>query len=256
MTDTAKTFDPWIIPERVVLVGCGGTGAQWARGIARLVYKLKCENKRVPRIHFVDPDVVELKNVGRQLFAPGDVGHHKAAVLAQRFNYAYGLDIRWTAAPVTVEHLQGSRSIVCGAVDNAAARRVIAEAQPALWIDAGNHRSSGQVIIGSTGDRAAIERELSKSDATCRHLPYPSLVFPELLEPEAPADADLSCAELIAANEQSLLVNDFMAAVGTQYLAKVLLREPIQSFVTFVDIDTLGMRSLPITQANLAAYIE
>lgn len=255
MTELTKTFDPWIMPEQVILVGCGGTGAQWARGIARLAYHLKTENKRLPRIHFIDPDVVELKNVGRQLFAPSDVGQPKAAVLAQRFNYAYGLDIHWITAPVAPEHLQGSRSIVCGAVDNHTARRVIAEAQPALWIDAGNHHSNGQVIIGSTDDRVVIERELDKPDAICRHLPYPSLVFPDLLEPEAPDDTDLPCAELIAANEQGLLVNDFMAAIGAQYLAKLLQREPIQSFATFVDIDTLAMRSLPITKANVEAYL-
>ena len=35
------TFDPFLHPKELVLVGCGGTGSQLARAVARLVYSMK-----------------------------------------------------------------------------------------------------------------------------------------------------------------------------------------------------------------------
>ena len=44
----------------------------------------------VPAVRFIDPDTVEEKNIGRQLFSYGDLRQNKARCLAARFNL-YGL---------------------------------------------------------------------------------------------------------------------------------------------------------------------
>ncbi|MCA9896042.1 MAG: ThiF family adenylyltransferase, partial [Anaerolineae bacterium] len=87
------TFDPHLYLREIVLVGCGGTGSQLARAVARMIYSMKAARQSVPRVCFIDPDVVELPNVGRQLFTHAEVGLHKAEALAWRFNYSLGLSI-------------------------------------------------------------------------------------------------------------------------------------------------------------------
>ena len=77
---------------------------------------------------------------------------------------------------------------------------------PATWIDAGNHFSSGQVVIGNTSDAANIKRALEeatrrKSD-TLMLCPNAALVFPELLQPETQPQPAVSCADLVALGDQ------------------------------------------------------
>jgi hypothetical protein len=51
--------------------------------------------------------------------------------------------------------------------------------------------------------------------------------------------------------EQALFVNDLMAAVAAQYLWCRLYRQPIHTFVSFIDGDSLSVRSLPICTDEL-----
>ena len=83
-------YDPPYHFSRIVLVGVGGTGSQLARCLARLLYHRQQKRQHLPEVVFVDPDVVESHNVGRQMFTPADLGQPKAAVLARRFNMALG----------------------------------------------------------------------------------------------------------------------------------------------------------------------
>ena len=79
--------------SEVVLVGCGGTGSQVARTLCRIIYDLRRRGHHTPSIKFVDPDFVEAKNVGRQMFTESCVGKNKAKTLASKFNVAMGLNI-------------------------------------------------------------------------------------------------------------------------------------------------------------------
>lgn len=47
-------------------------GAQVARIVARLLYDMRRARLHTPALLLIDPDVVEEKNVGRQLFTPAD----------------------------------------------------------------------------------------------------------------------------------------------------------------------------------------
>ena len=76
-----NVYDPHMHIKEVILVGTGGTGAQIARCLARLAYDMERARLFVPAIRFIDPDTVDEKNIGRQLFSYGDLGQNKARVL-------------------------------------------------------------------------------------------------------------------------------------------------------------------------------
>ena len=97
-----NVFDPNTHIQTIVIVGCGGTGAQVARIVARIVYDMRRARLHTPRILLVDPDIVEEKNVGRQLFTPADAALKlpKVEVVGRRLNMALGLDIAWIVEAV------------------------------------------------------------------------------------------------------------------------------------------------------------
>jgi PRTRC genetic system ThiF family protein len=214
-----------------------------------------------PQIILIDPDKVEQKNVGRQLYTEADVGQPKAHVLMRRFNMALGLDIIAIDQPVSAErHFERWGNLIVGAVDNHLARRELAKANGAIWIDSGNHFNAGQVVIGNTGDRETVLRSIDGQNGRYAYLPHAGLLFPALLEPEPQVNLqpqpERSCAELVAAREQDLLVTDWMAVAAAQYVYKLLHRQSITSFVSYVSADGMSVRSVPICRNELLPYLQ
>ncbi|MCK2213447.1 HesA/MoeB/ThiF family protein [Actinomadura sp. ATCC 31491] len=79
---------------RVLVLGLGGTGSHAAWSLAA---------SGVGRLHLVDPDVVELSNLNRQLlYTEADVGRSKADVALARLREVNS-DIEITAASATVD---------------------------------------------------------------------------------------------------------------------------------------------------------
>jgi PRTRC genetic system ThiF family protein len=194
------------------LIGTGGTGSHLALALARLAWHAKRLGKNV-NLTFVDPDTVEEKNVGRQLFCPAEIGYAKAETLAMRLNAAFGLAIHaiptallpatlpaqgYTTEPNGYRH----HSLFIGAVDNHLARRAIARVatdQRAWWLDLGNETHSGRVYIGNIAEPERLETLVQiDSFGLCAGLPLPALQDPALLEAPPPEAPDLSCADLTA----------------------------------------------------------
>jgi PRTRC genetic system ThiF family protein len=253
-------FDPNTHIQSIVIVGCGGTGAQAARVVARIVYDMRRAGLHTPRITLIDPDIVEEKNVGRQLFTAADaaLGLPKAEIIARRLNMALGLDIAWNAEPVSAEkHLDRyGAQLVVSCVDNHLARREL-HGVAGILIGAGNHRDGGQVVIGNTADADLMRRHIDGRNGKYSYLPKEGLLFPELLEPELPSampEPAASCSELVNRGDQALLINDFMACVVGQYVYALLHRQPIRTFASFISLDGVSVRSLPICKAELEMY--
>ena len=144
-----------------------------------------------------------------------------------------------------------------GAVDNHSARRELARIN-GLWLDCGNHRASGQVVLGNTSDRDLALRHSAGNDHRYPYLPNAALLFPALLEPEPHAENSndaLSCADLVLQGDQHLLVNDWMACAAASYLYALLRRQPVTTFATFVSLDGLSVRSLSICRDELMPYL-
>jgi PRTRC genetic system ThiF family protein len=253
------SFDPNTQISTITIVGCGGTGAQVARSVARMMYDMREARLHAPQVVLIDPDVVERHNVGRQMFTEADVGQPKAQVLMRRFNLALGLSMTAICEAVDAErHFERWGNLIVGCVDNHLARRELAKVSNAIWIDAGNHANAGQVGIGNTGDRDLVTRHLDGRDGKVGYLPNAGLLFPALLEPEAePAPRpQQSCAELVAARSQELLINDWMAVATAQYVYKLLHRQPITSFATFISSDGMSAKSMLIVADEIRTYLE
>jgi len=256
---TLNTFDPNTHIQSISIVGLGGTGAQVARSVARMVYDMKAARLHTPQIVLIDPDKVEYKNVGRQLYVEADVGQPKAHVLMRRFNMALGLDIIAIDQPVSAEkHFERWGNLIVGAVDNHLARLELAKANGAIWVDAGNHFNAGQVVVGNTSDHETALRYIDGQNGRYSYLPNAGLLFPTLLEsePEVKPEPERSCAELVAAREQDLLVNDWMAVAAAQYVYRLLHRQPITSFASYISADGMSVRSLPISRDELLPYLQ
>jgi PRTRC genetic system ThiF family protein len=245
-------------PERctIILVGCGGTGSFLALHLARLAYHVRDQYGYEIPLFFIDPDVVEQKNLGRQNFAPSEVGRNKAQTLAWRYNMAFGLGIQPRAATfedaLNVGWTYRDWGIIVGAVDNAAARRSIAAKLESIrhhtgwWLDCGNHEHAGQVLLGSSPD--VTEPQISPL-GYCSHLPIPTVQHPELLEDPEPVveENDESCADLALRDAQSLMINQAVASYASQYVYRMLIAQDLDIYATYVDLVSGAARSLPIT---------
>ena len=135
---TNRHFLPAGYGERgieVLLVGCGGNGAQMLMGLASLDAALRAISSRSLHVTVVDDDTVTEANLGRQPFYRCDLGASKARTLVERINIAHGLD--WRAVHGRAPAAVGLRGIdiLITCVDTAAARRAIGaafvEVQPA-----------------------------------------------------------------------------------------------------------------------------
>ena len=258
---------------RIVLVGAGGTGSFAALAIARLVYELR-EQGRVVELSIIDPDRVEAGNIPRSNFCAAEIGRFKAQTLAERITSAWGLEVGYACDLFDAEkQLKQTASdyrqltILVGCVDNHLARRELhraldefqgyraSEAPNIWWIDAGNGKFSGQVVLGSTTKRLKVEDHFVGS-SICRSLPAPTLIHPELLddqqaESKRKVETPLSCPERVRLGEQSLNINQRVAVEIAEMLTAFLLTNSLRRFATYFDLESGTSRSVYCTALSI-----
>lgn len=170
------------------------------------------------------------------------------------------LTIAWIPEPVdAVRHFDRyGGNLVISCVDNHEARKEIHRVN-GCGVYAGNHAQAGQVSIGNADDPDLVRRFIHGRDGKYPYLPKEGLLFPELHEPEPPRptpEPTASCADLLAEGSQHLLINDMMAMTIGQYVYRLLHRQPIFSFLTYVSIGEMpAIRSLPICREELEVYL-
>ena len=223
----------------IVVVGCGGTGAFLAERLARLFIG------RRARLCLVDHDRVEAHNVARQAFARRDVGRYKVDVVAARLRGDFPeLEVLRSTIPYQPDTHRGiftgaphggdggALQLVVGCVDNGHARRAIAAtlatsrphyaagASRIFWLDCGNGRESGQILLGNALEPRALRGAFDREAGVCHALPAPSLQRPDLLL--TPPDPPRDCAEAIAAGEQGPTINACVADLAADWIHKLL----------------------------------
>ncbi len=147
-------------------------------------------------------------------------------------------------------------------------RQAFAQLTSTVIIACGNERTHGQVSIGNVSNPADIARTLkdvSRRQTTLgeteilRSLPTAYALFPSLLEPDVtvPEEEDMtSCAERLLMGEQDVFMNDVMALIAARYVQQLLLRQPIQSFLTFCTLEEMiTVKPIPITLDNIHSYL-
>lgn len=263
---------------RFIVVGAGGTGSFLIPAVARLIFELKQQQDKPVSMLIVDPDVVESGNIPRSNFCAAEVGRCKAQTLAERITMAWGLETKFSCEKFDPnKHLKESASdyrsltVIVGCVDNHIARRDIHEAidgfrgysssdAPNLWwIDGGNGRSSGQVLLGSNTKRIKPEQHFMGT-SICRSLPAPSLIHRDLLteektSPETERLEALSCPDRIRLGEQSLNINQRVAVEMADMLTAMFVTRTLKRFASYFDLESGTSRSLYCTPEQVAVAI-
>ena len=236
----------------VRLIGCGGSGSQMLTGLARLNHALRALGRPGFSLCAHDPDNVSAANVGRQLFAPADIGQNKAMVLVNRINAYFGTD--WTAEAAAFAYQDRSTHILITCVDTRAARRTINEALTNArfmgrgtcnyWLDLGNRATDGQVVLGQPAQSERFRRNKER-------LPTVAELFPEIIK-RGREDNAPSCSLAEALGKQDLFVNQSVVTPALHILWKLLSTGAIDWHGAFVNLTTGRTTPLAVDPAAWA----
>ena len=222
-------------PVTVNLIGAGGTGSQVLTALARMNHSLVALNHPGLAVRIFDDDKVDRVNLGRQLFTTAELGQFKAVALINRINRFFGTN--WKAIPEKYAKKQDRKAdtasavITISCVDTVSARFEIGKIlrqmakmgahyrnRPLYWMDFGNSRDSGQVVISTIGK---IEQPVSKTYHTVETLPFVTDEFKDLLIQSETADNTPSCSLADALAKQDLFINSALANLGASLLWQV-----------------------------------
>jgi len=240
-------------PIAVCLIGAGGTGSQVLTALARMSHSLQALGHAGLHVSLWDDDTVSEANRGRQLFAHCEVGLPKATALITRTNRFFGTDWKAVNKPFTRATAKNRAALYISCVDTAAARFEIAEVLeningsstrsdvPRYWLDFGNGRDTGQVILATIGD---IKQPVSDKYTPVTRLPFVTEEFGELLT-LSDADKDIpSCSLAEALEKQDLYINGALAQMGCALLWGMLREGMTQHRGFFLNLR--DFRSQPI----------
>lgn len=189
----------------ITVIGAGGTGSALIPRLMQLHFAmLELGHPAGLKVTLWDDDVVSTSNIGRQCFFPADVGQHKASLLINRLNNAWGTE--WAAVTRRLEpQYEIQPDIVIGCVDSRKGRAAILKAVRSYhcyYIDSGNGEDSGQVVLG----------EILGHGSNSPRLPHVADLFPEMVDVALDAKDDRpSCSVAEALQKQSLVINNAMA---------------------------------------------
>ena len=221
-------------PITVCLVGCGGTGSSLLTQLGRIHYALRQLEHPGLMVRVFDPDTVSPSNIGRQLFSSADVGINKAQVLTSRLNRFYGTD--WLSFPSELITEEIKSNIIISCVDSVESRKKIRNqislyleysksfrmAPPYklyYWMDTGNTRDSGQVVLGTT---QKIQQPDKSSFETMTELPTIFDLHPDIEQHETAEEQGPTCSVAEALAKQDLFINTFIAQFAGKLLFDLL----------------------------------
>ena len=172
------------------------------------------------------------KNLLRQNYLPQDIDKNKAEVMASRHSRAFGVNINYVPEMFDAyeKESSGKKRIIVGCVDNNKARREIARYVSKIWdsfasnkdiywIDAGNEKKTGQVIVGSKFIQDVTD------------------LYPEILISAYDSVEQVSCADRMLQDEQNMFVNLTSSNLILNYIKNIVLDIPMVSHGTVFNID-------------------
>lgn len=256
MQPDTRHFLPAYLGNRainVMLVGCGGNGAQMLMGLASLDTALRAISPRSLNVTVVDDDTVSEANLGRQPFYRCDLGNSKAHTLTERINIAHGLAWKAVHGRAPADIGVTGMDIIISCVDTAAARRGIGAAiaacepefhnlqPPSYWLDLGNRATDGQYLLGCP--KGANDKP--------GRLPTVLEYFPELADETIAEDDAPSCSVAEALERQSLFVNRVVSSHALALLFDLLGRGSIGHAGAFINL--ASGQALPIPLPRLVS---
>lgn len=171
---------------RILVVGSGALGIFVGLGLAYSKFQ---------NITFMDPDVVEITNLNRQVLFYDAIGSNKAEILSERLNNLFNMDNKAQITYFNKETDITSYDAVFDCVDNFETRIVLSETckdQGKVLISGGTSPHAGQVVIYNPNDDGATPAELlgmydivkkrhpetyQRERAACIYQPDPSVIM-------------------------------------------------------------------------------
>ena len=237
----------------VALIGAGGTGSQVLTCLGRMDASLKALGHSGLFVTVYDPDIVTPANRGRQLFTEQDTGINKASVLATRVNRFFGTD--WDSVSEAYSGQPANIIITC--TDNIASRLYVQEifqkkpernryVHPfekfTYWLDFGNTRTTGQIVLGSN----EIKQPASEKFKTVSRLPPVTELFDYTQLDDK--ESGPSCSPAEALHKQDLFINSALAQLGCGLLWKLFRECMIEYHGVFLNLDTMKTNPIRITE--------
>jgi PRTRC genetic system ThiF family protein len=247
--DLTKVINALLMPAHpisICLVGCGGTGAEVLRWLAKMNGAMIEFGHPGFHVTVSDPDVIGRENLFRQPFTERELNLNKASQLVSKINRSYGT--QWQSIYLDWEHpfvedktilkSEFSYNITISCVDNIKTRKQIYNAllgtfasnsqscyRPFFWMDFGNGFDFGQVILSDI---------VRKGDSMPPYNPVFKRVFdiyPDAQdEPEEP-----SCSLAISLGKQGLFINGQLAVAGMEMFWNLLRHGKIEYNAIFVN---------------------
>lgn len=268
------------ISANVLIIGAGGTGSYFIRDALRFISNSTDNRIGVYRILIADGDIVEDKNISRQNFIYSDIGSYKAEVLATRYGTAFSLPVYFFNEYVDKNFFTKYRSsifsktdayrsilIVLTFVDSVKTRLLIYKKlfyelmyfaslsyySGILWIDAGNMKYNGQVVVSFLPSKIYKNFVLLQSPSTiepeCTNKIYTptvvnihrDLLVKENLDKYA---YELSCEEAVQSFPQTINANLTAANISLNVFTQILRHGKINYNEVFFDCANNSYRTV------------
>ena len=171
---------------KILVVGSGALGIFVGLGLVYSGFR---------NITFVDPDVVEVTNLNRQVFFYDAVGESKAKTLSKKLNELFGTDSNAQVAYFDRNSDISFYDVVFDCVDNFETRIVLSEIckdHGKILISGGTSADAGQVVIYNPMEKGVTPAELlglydivekrdpevyQRERAACIYQPDPSVIM-------------------------------------------------------------------------------
>lgn len=260
----------------IVQIGTGGTGGYVVQHVSQMLSTLNREHVYI----LADPDVIESKNLGNQLFLEEEVGLNKADVLAERYSHSFGLNL-WSNSEKYIETIDDLKNlfqidyapaldtsnrylpILIGCVDNNYSRKIMNDffqcVPTLIYIDAGNESVEVPVGWQTTPQYQWTNEEKEqyansgysgqvvvgvKKDGKVLQNPVAG-VYPDILEDnDSIAPSELSCAELSSSEPQRIITNKFASLAVVNALQEIISEQCVTYHITLFHAKKGYMRSI------------
>lgn len=247
-------------PVTVNLVGAGGTGCRVLSHLAALDTSLQAFGHPGIHVTVYDPDIVTDANRGRQLFSRTEIGLNKAVCLVSRINNFFGSD--WRAVPAKyptrlkeMSHKHFANiTLTCtdniqsrldmGALLGEVGKATIGEpyARPVYWMDFGNTKTSGQVVLGTVCGK--VKQPVSKEFISVDKLKTVTEIVDYSLIEES--DSGPSCSQAEALEYQDLYINSALAVFGCDILWKLFRQGFTEYSGAYVSLETMRVNPVSV----------
>ncbi len=183
---TTQQTAPAAKSPRVLVVGAGALGNFVGLGLAF---------SKISNITFMDPDIIEIANLNRQVFFYEAIGRGKAKTLAKRLNEIFGTDAKFHSDYFGAETDISEFDVVFDCVDNFETRILLSEKcreYGKILISGGTSATAGQVIVYDPAANEKTPAELlglyeiikerksepaERDRQSCRYTPDPSVIM-------------------------------------------------------------------------------